>query len=41
MIDGGKINDREVQTNNQIKIKGQCKDKISVSKQFIYFPAQQ
>ena len=30
--DGSKINDREVQKNTHIKSKGQCKDKISVSK---------
>ena len=30
--DESKINDREVQKNTDIKCKGQCKDKISVSK---------
>ena len=30
--DGSEINDSEVQKNTLIKSKGQCKDKISVSK---------
>ena len=39
--DGSKINDREVQKNTHKKSKGQFKDKISVSKEFIYFPPLQ
>ena len=35
--DGSKINDREVQKNTHIKSKGQCKDKISVSKRIHIF----
>ena len=33
---GSKTNDRKVQKNTYIKSKGQCKDKISVSKIDIY-----
>ena len=35
--DGSKISDREVQKNTHIKSKGQCKDKISVSKRINIF----
>ena len=35
--DRSKINDREVQKNTNIKSKGQCKDKISVSKRIHIF----
>ena len=33
------MNDREVQKNTHIKSKGQCKDKISVSRVHMFFHA--